>query len=517
MDRRKRVAVAGFQHETNTFSPNRATYADFEEGGGWPPLTEGAAVLDVFASLNIPIGGFLTAASGQADVYPILWANAEPSNLVETAAYDRIAGKILDGIAAAGPLDGLYLDLHGAMVTEKHSDGEAELLRRVRERVGDQTPIVVSLDLHANISSELAARADALTIYRSYPHLDMAETGARAWALLSQMMATGERPAKAFRQSNLVLPLTAQCTEFGQLAAFYRNVALPERADVVSADAALGFPPADVPNMGPSVVAYGRNQDAADATAEALLTRLEDIADALANTLWEPDEAVREALRLTEGGGCAVLADVQDNSGAGAMSDTTGLLTALIDQRAGGAVLGALWDPAAVVAAQTAGPGGRFSARLGGRRGPEGVEPVMAEALVEALSDGRFTCSGAMQLGVETNIGPSALLRLDIGAGAAVRVLVSSRRHQCIDQEVFRHLGVEPAAQRIVAVKSTVHFRAHFAPMAKAVLMVAAPGHNPCRPERLSYRNLRPGMRFVVGRAVASSRNAKGGQPHDQR
>ena len=179
MDRNKRkpkFAVAGFQHETNTFSPIFAGLSDFMRVDGWPGLTEGPDVPSVFRPMNIPIGGFIAAAEGEAKLVPILWASAEPSNLVSEEAFETIAAKILAGISDAMPVDGVYLDLHGAMVTEQFEDGEGELLRRVRDLAGESMPIAISLDLHANVTEEMVNTANIVTIFRTYPHLDMAET-----------------------------------------------------------------------------------------------------------------------------------------------------------------------------------------------------------------------------------------------------------------------------------------------------------------------------------------------------
>ncbi|HEX6093432.1 MAG TPA: M81 family metallopeptidase, partial [Dongiaceae bacterium] len=173
MSKRPRIAIAGLQHETNTFAPFGATFHDFEIADGWPELTRGADVLKVFPALNIPIGGFISAADG-ADLVPIAWAAAEPCAHVSDDAFDRLSEIVCGGIAAAGAIDGIYLDLHGAMVTDSHQDGEGELLRRLRARIGADLPIVISLDMHANVTKAMSELCDGMTIYRTYPHIDMA-------------------------------------------------------------------------------------------------------------------------------------------------------------------------------------------------------------------------------------------------------------------------------------------------------------------------------------------------------
>jgi len=209
--KRPKIAIAGFQHETNTFAPMPTPFEEFERGGAWPGITTGQGVIDAFAPLNVPVGGFICAA-GDMDLVPILWAGAEPAGYVEQAGFDRIAGMIVDAVAGARDLDGVYLDLHGAMVTDAHEDGEGELVRRIREVVGPYLPIAVSLDLHGNLTPEFAAMASSVAIYRTYPHIDMAETGARAAALLRAELDRGSPFARAYRQVGFIPPINEQST-----------------------------------------------------------------------------------------------------------------------------------------------------------------------------------------------------------------------------------------------------------------------------------------------------------------
>ncbi len=478
MNRRPRIAVAGFQHETNTYSPRRTTMQDFEAGGGWPALTRGEAVMRLFPALNIALGGAITAAAtAGADVIPILWTSAEPASFVSDDAFDRITGEIIERIAAAGEIDGICLDLHGAMVTESEPDGEGAVLRHLRTRFPD-APIAVSLDLHANMSADLVALSDLITIYRSYPHLDMAETGARAMRALLGMIETDQRPAKAFRQVDFQIPLSAQCTEFGPLKALY--AALDDlRNGVLTADIALGFPLADIPIARPAVVAYGRDQAAADRAANSLFDALKKDGPTLSNPLLTPAEGIARGLTVAGPGKPAVLADVQDNSGAGAMSDTTGLLAAMVERTEGAGLIGVFFDPNSAATAHSAGLDEQIELEIGGRHGPEGVAPYQCVATVVALSNGQFNCKGEMLRDVEVDIGPAALLRI-VGSKGHVDVVVASRRTQVIDAEFFRHIGAEPTEYALVAVKSTVHFRADFTPLAAEVIPVISPGYSPC-------------------------------------
>ena len=488
-----RIAVAGFHHETNTFAPTKATFADFEAPDAWPGLVRGDALVEAFGEINVPMSGALGVLRGAGhEIAPIVWANAGPSAHVTEDAYERIAGMIVDGLGQAGPLDGIYLDLHGAMVSEHLDDGEGELLARVRVLVGDGVPLVASLDLHANVTAEMAAGADALIAYRSYPHLDMAATGARAARHLLRLLAGGGPPAKAFRKLDFLIPLTWQCTLIEPAKSIFAGLGACESGGVASVSFAPGFPPADIPGCGPSVMAYGSDQGAVDAAADRLAAGIAAREAEFAGKLWTPEEAVSHAIgKGASAGKPVILADTQDNPGAGADSDSVGLLAELIRQDAQGAALGVLCDPESAAAAHAAGEGAGIDLRLGGKSGFEGHAPLEGHFAVEALSDGRFDASGPFYKGSRMQLGPMALLR-----AGGVRVVVSSRKQQAADQAMFTHLGLDPAAQKILVLKSSVHFRADFQALAGEVLVVEAPGPNLADHYKLNYRNIREGTRL---------------------
>ncbi|MEZ5931126.1 MAG: M81 family metallopeptidase [Alphaproteobacteria bacterium] len=492
---RPKIAIAGFQHETNTFAPLPTTYDIFEKGGAWPALQRGEAVIDGLTGLNLPMGGFL-AEAGDFDLLPILWTFAEPGGYVSDDAFDRIAGMIVDAIAGAHHLDGVYLDLHGAMVTQSHDDGEAELLRRIRAVVGPDLPISVSLDLHGNLSPAFAELASSVTIYRTYPHIDMAATGARACHLLREELARGQPFARAWRQLDFLIPLQAQSTRRQPGAQLYGMLPDLEKGAVRSVDFVFGFPPADIPHCGCSVFAYGTEQAAVDAAADAMLGELQAAEDDLQNPLVQADEAVAKAKTLAATASRPVIiADAQDNPGAGATGETTGLLAALVRGGAERAVISMLWDPDMAAKAHAAGLHATFEAAIGGRFSEFSPGPYKATVRVVALSDGRFTFTGPMFGGAEANLGLMAALHIE-EANSDVTVIVGSNRTQTADQAILSHLGIDPAAQAIVVVKSTVHFMADFEPIAADVIFAESPGANPCQLDRIPYARLRDGLRL---------------------
>ncbi|MFP6745955.1 MAG: M81 family metallopeptidase [Alphaproteobacteria bacterium] len=488
-----RIAIAGFQHETNTFAPTLATYHEFERHDGWPGLTRGAGIIDAVAGIAMPLYGFITAARDNHDLLPMVFCSAEPSSFVTRDAFERITAMLCDDLVAQDPFDAVYLGLHGAMVVEHYQDGEGEILRRVREVVGNDIPVVASLDLHANVTEAMVEHASTLSIYRTYPHIDMESTAARAYALLDRILA-GERFAKAFRKAPFLVPLTAQCTDFEPNRSLYQRVVEMEGSAAAGIDLALGFPPADILECGLGVVAYDSDQGRADSAADNLFVALLEAEAAFDNPMVAADEAVARAM-ANGSGGPVVLADAQDNPGAGASSDTVGLMDALVRGGAQGAVLAILDDAEIAAKAHEVGIGASFDGELGGKSGMPGQSPYNGRFRVDALGDGCFTCYGEMYRGTTTNLGSMALLRIEDGA-SDVCVIVGSSRFQCLDQAIFRHLGVEPTEQKILAVKSSVHFRADFDPIASETIAVEEPGSHPCRLEGLDYKNLRDGVRL---------------------
>ncbi len=491
-----RIAVGGWQHETNTFAPLRADYSAFERADEWPGLCQGQDLFCEVEGVHLPVTGAVEALRGHGHtLVPLLWCAATPSAHVTRGAFERIAAMLLDALARAMPVDGVYLDLHGAMVCEHLEDGDGEILRRVRASVGPSVPVIASLDLHANVTPAMLAHADALDIYRTYPHVDMGLTGARAANHLHALVTGGPRWHKALRRPDFLIPLNWGCTLHEPARGLYGR--LPEliHGEVTALGLACGFPLSDIAEAGPAVVAYGRSERAAEGAAKTLLAELVAREPEFRGELYAPEEAVAEALRRAGNArGPVILADTQDNPGGGGPGDTTGLLRALIERGARGAVIGVLADPETAAHAHAAGRGAELRAALGDKSGMAGHHPLAGTFNVLALGDGRFTATGPMYRGARMQLGPMALMEV-----AGVRVVVASNAVQAADQSMFRHLGVEPAEERILGLKSSVHFRNDFQDIAAAILLVAAPGPVYADPGALAYRNLRPGVRRRPG------------------
>ena len=476
-----KIAIAGFQHETNTFAPGFTTLQHFEERGGWPGLTKFEKILDEFKGLNIPIAGFIEAC--KHDIHPILWAMAEPGGYVEEDAFEIITQAIIEGVEDVAP-DALYLDLHGAMVTRSFDDGEAEILRRLRAKMGDAFPIVISLDLHANISPALFDLADAIAIYRTYPHVDFAKTGMRAAKLLERILS---KPLfKAFRQIPFLIPITAQSTHHQPAKLLYSE--LPNDPSL-SADIAMGFPPADIPDCGPSILAYADTQDQAEAEVNRLAKRFKAAETEFDPRLMSASEAVKKAMNLTTP---VIIADPQDNPGAGGTGDTTGILRALVSANVQDAILGLLFDPVSANKAHEAGVGAKISISLGGAY-REYSEPLNCRVEVIAITDGVFRCTGPMFKGNLVDLGKMARCQIE---NTSIEVVVNSNRCQNLDQEFFRNVGLEPKEHKIICVKSAVHFMADYQRVTDQILFAVASGANPCDLSEIPYTRLRAGLRY---------------------
>ena len=488
-----RIAVGGFLHETNTFAPTKATYDAFVHGGGWPAMSQGDKLIEKMRGINVGMAGFVPSAEQQGwELVPTIWCAASPSAHVTEAAYERVAKVIVDGIRDAGPIDGVYLDLHGAMVTEHLDDGEGEIIARVRKVIGKDLPLVVSLDLHANVTPEMVEHADALIAYRTYPHIDMADTGRAAARHLALLLRTKQKLAKAFRQLPFLIPISWQCTNDQPTKGIYQQLAALECDAVPTLSFAPGFPAADFPDCGAAVFAYGRTQADADATADQITAIIAGHENDFDGRIYAPDEGVRYAMELaTTASKPVVIADTQDNPGAGGDSDTTGMLRALVRNGATKAAIGVIVDPASAQAAHAAGQGATIRVALGGKSGIPGDAPFEETFVVEQLSDGRFVAPGPYFGGSKMNLGPSACLRI-----GGVRVVVGSRKAQLADQAMFRYVGIEPTEQAILVNKSSVHFRADFEPIAEKLLICAAPGAMPADTAALPWTRLRPGIRI---------------------
>lgn len=487
-----RIAIGGFQHETNCFVPVKTDYAYFASVGDRPPLCRGDDVLRNLPDKQFAMSGFLAVMGDKHEMVPLLWTSGGAGGYVTSGAFERIAAEMIGRLSEALPVDAVYLDLHGAMVTEAFEDGEGELLRRVRAVVGERIPVVISLDYHANLTPAMAELTDGVAVYYTYPHIDRDETGRRAARILETVLQRGRPTVRVYRKLPFLLPLNFQCTMVEPSAGIVRKSAEGEGGDVLNLCYSAGFPPSDLADCGPGVVAHGYSAEEVEQAADYLNNYVLDLEPQFAAPLLDPDAAVRQAIEISaRTSKPVVIADTQDNPGCGGTGDTTGMLEALVRNNAQQAGLCVLTDARAAAAAHAAGEGATITIDLGGCTPLPGVKPFHGTFRVAKLSNGRFLCKGPCVGGREAALGPTALLTI-----GGVSIVVASKRMQAYDLEIFRHLGFEPTGQKILVVKSTCHFRADFEPIASRVLVALAPGAHLVDAREYSYTKLRAGVRL---------------------
>lgn len=489
-----RVLIAGYKHETNTFALDRADWAAFESGEMLPAAVRGDAMTRTLERVAVPASGFLRFARRQGwEVVPSLWCGAVPSSYVTAEAFDRICGDICDDVRAHRP-DAVYLDLHGAGVAENEDDTEGELIARLRNLVGEDVPVVASLDLHANLTRRMLESADAMVSFRTYPHIDYVETGELTGELLRRRLAKGCREKVVWSRLPFLIPINSQNTTFGAARIIYDRLAAIDAERGTMSSFCMGFPAADFAECAPMIWSVG------DAAVEAV-AELEALADEPSQwrlNVMEAGVAVEKAMRrISTGGSRVVIADTQDNPGAGGTASTTGMLRALLSAGAGRRfpqqiALGVVCDPDFAARAVAAGVGGTLEAELGRATelwdGPTDP-PVRGKFRVRAVSDGRVLYKGPKMTGFVAELGPSASVELD-----GVLVVVASGRIGAQDRELFRFVGIDPERMRIIVVKSSNHFRADFEPLVENVendvIIAKARGVAAVDPGDLPWRKL---------------------------
>jgi microcystin degradation protein MlrC len=476
-----RLVIAQMKHETNTFSPVPTPLARFARGT--PAPYEGREVYDAFKGTGTAIGAFIDLAeqAGAEAVYPVA-GNAAPSAPVETEGYEAMAGRIVDAVAKG--CDAVLLDLHGAMVTRAHDDGEGELLSRIR-KVAPDVPIGVALDMHTNFFPAMGQLATVIAGYQTYPHVDMYETGMRAGkAILSKAkpaMAFGYRPMlpHVMRQSSLDSPnkeIQARAKEM-------------ERQGALCATFFVGFPHADIPYAGSSAVVV---TDGDAAKARAFCDELLGMAWAAREQFVYRVEPLEQSLLRAKvlQGRPVVLLDHYDNCASGGTMDTMAVLGGILDAGLEEVAAFAICDPQAVEQMKRAGIGARVTLPLGGKLDMPALglkgRPREVTGNVRRIVNGIYRNEGPMARGELADMGAAAVL--DTGK---VEIAVISRHVEPHDIAAFRALGIDPEKKRYLMLKSRVHWRAGLGPLAKAVVECAGEGVCTSDYSQLRFRRLR--------------------------
>jgi microcystin degradation protein MlrC len=477
-----KFGVAGFMHESNTFNPLRTDRAAFAAQS----LTFGPALLDEWRDAHHEVGGFLEAAADGFEPVPIVMAGATPSGPVTDDVFDEVSRAIIDGVKHERP-DGLLLALHGAMVAESHPDADGEVLARLRQALGPDFPVVITLDLHGNLSPRLIDLCTAAVAYRTNPHVDQRECGRRAARLLLRTLRGEVRPRAALARPPLIVNIMAHDTSCEPLKSFMDEArALEQRPGVLAASLLPGFAYADVPQMGPSVVVVADGDaELARREADRLGARLWEARERLSRRLPDAATAVAQALRAERPP--VVLVDTGDNVGGGSAADGTVLLAEMLRQGATDGVV-CLYAPDEVKQCAAAGVGAEVTLTVGGKVDRRHGDPLTLTGRVTLLHDGNYVETAVRHGGKRVNhMGPTALVE---GPGRNLLVL-TSLRHPPFSLGQLTCLGIRPERQRLLVVKAAIAYKAAYAPVAGTVIEVDTPGLTAVNPERFDYRHIR--------------------------
>jgi microcystin degradation protein MlrC len=479
----RRVLVAEFMHETNTFSVQLTDEQAFRNSYYYV----GDEISPAFKGTRTSIGAAFEAADkfGWEVVHPVA-TGANPSGRVTDECFEAVTKQILD---ACDGVEGILLHLHGSMSTQSHDDGEGELLARIRRRVGDGIPVVVVLDLHATVTQEMADNANSLISYRTYPHVDQYERTWQAAELLERAMAKEVRPQVALARRPILYALDGgRTTSPPMMELLRRGDQLESEGKALVVSVQAGFSSADVHDIGPSIAVTGNDRAAAQAIAEELIDYAWEQRTFSSIHFTPLNEAIARA-KAGEANAAKplVIADYSDNPGSGAYGDATNLLRAVLDADLQNVGFHAICDPEAVLQAQEAGVGNRVTLRLGGKVDPTmGGGPLEVTGHVAAITDGSFIAYGPMGGGARRNYGLSLLLRV-----GGVEIIVISHNGQATDLGQFTSLGVDPTRKSTLIVKSMQHFRAAFEPIAREVLEVDTGALSTRNFKERPYKNVR--------------------------
>jgi microcystin degradation protein MlrC len=468
-----RIAIGQHWQETNTFNPLPTTRQDFEDFG----VLRGPELVERMADTN-ELGGFIQSLRRwpeQPEIVGLVRLPAWPGGTATAETLLWLRDELIEALRRAVPVDAVLLALHGAMVADRFPDVEGEVLHAVRQQIGTDVPLVVTLDLHANVTERMVRAADALVLYHTAPHIDVFETGQRGAVVLRRILVDRAKPVTAFQKMPLVVPAERANTEDPASVSFglkHRLQELEARPGVLSAGLATVQPWLDIPDLGGAVIVV------TDGDAEAARTHCAEVASAV----WQQrrdylpeltplEDAVRQA---HEGSGLTVLSDSADATTAGAPGDGTWLLRELMKYEWPRPALVTLVAPEVVTQAHRRGVGAEWTGPLGGVRDRRFSQPLNLSVRVDGLFDARFVLSGHLARNLPIDMGPSAVLR-----HGNIHIVVTSRSGPHFAPELFQAAGIDPFAASVLVAKSPCGFRAAYAGRAQTILVVRAPGCAP--------------------------------------
>lgn len=479
----RRLVLAMMMHETNTFSPLATPIGSFGRASAF----SGDPVIRELAGTNTPLGGFIDLAREAGAEFSVpMAASAHPSGLVTNAAFEQMADAIVGEVVKG--CDGVFLALHGAMVTETYDDGEGELLSRIRA-AAPGVPIAIGLDFHTQLTAAMVDNATVITGYRTYPHIDMAETSRRAGRTLLRALDGEIRPRMVWGKVPIMSSTLVHTPAREPMKTLMGMANEAEDSGLVlNASVFGGFPQADIPHLGLSALIVC---DGSTSEGEILLNRILDTAwERREGFLFHPEPLHDQVARArTLPGGPIILADHGDNTASGGTQDVMSVIAEAIRQGLTDVCAGPICDPPAVAKMIAAGVGAEVSLDLGGRIDMPALdlkgEPLRLTGRVRAITDGEFLVTGPMATGSIVRMGRTAVL--DTGS---MQIVVSEGRSEPYDLGVFTHCGIDPRAKRYVIIKSRQHFRAGFEPIARHIVMCDGDGCCASDLALLKYENI---------------------------
>lgn len=461
-----KIIIGQFAHETNTFSNVPTTREVFE---AWI-LGYGDEVMEIHDGVQDYVGGMIAECKKRnIEIVPTLTAFAYPSGIITTETYEELRDDLIQSIKSAGEVDAICLAMHGAGVTEKTEDLEGTFLKELREEIGYEIPIVVTLDLHANMTELMVSEADALLGVNYYPHTDSYDRGVEAVELAVDIVSGKVDPVMSLKSLPLLIPTSttniSPAKDVNELCWEYES-----EADVIDCTFFHGFPYTDIKKLGVSVLAItNQSEEKAEQITTNVSEHIWDIRDQFTPEILTPKQGISRAIEIE--GGPIVINETSDNPGGGTPGDGTHLLKAMLDANVEKSSFGYIYDPAVAQLAHEVGVGSFIEVELGGKTDDLHGKPLQVKGYIKSLSDGTFNQSSPMWQGLEVDLGKSA--RLQVGN---VDVIICSEKSQTLDEQVFLLHGIDVSTYKIIALKSSQHFRAGFEPIAEQIITVDSPG-----------------------------------------
>jgi microcystin degradation protein MlrC len=472
-----RLFAASLATETNTFSPIPTSRASFEAtfyatAGAHPDEPKLCTAPLLVARRRAAAEGFELVEGSS------FWA--EPSGTIDTASYESMRDEILGQLRAALPVDGVLMGFHGALVAAGYDDAEGDILEHIRAIVGPGCVIGCEYDPHCHLTERRVRLADVTVLFKEYPHVDFMDRGEELVTLVLEAIRGGIKPVSSLYDPRLVdfFPTTVE-----PMRSFVDRIkSLEGRDGILSVSIAHGFSHADVADMGTRVLVVSDNRkQAGDDLARELG---EELRGNWAKPALSLEESVSRVLDNNEG--TAILAEAADNAGGGAASDNTLVIHELRRRGARSVAIAPVWDAQAVSFCHMAGLGARLPLRFGGKASAGSGPPVDADVEVIGLANDAWQYFGAARV----PLGDTAAIRVDGDGEGGIDVILISSRTQAFSTELFTQLGLDPAAYRVLVLKSAQHFAGAFGPLASLIVRGETGGCCPTDPRRHDYTRL---------------------------